>query len=109
MRFRRRDDTPSEIERVSQRIEVIDALLAAQREPERLLSICRAAASWDEAYQQVQAAFEVSGMQAHFMLDMRFAQQTVLGRQSMESERAELQAQLDRVITDERTNDVEGQ
>ncbi len=89
-------------------MKVIDALLAAQREPERLLAICRAAASREEARQQIEAAFEVSSMQAQFMLDMNFAQQTVLGRQSMESERAHLQTQLDRVITDERLNDVEG-
>ncbi len=88
---------------------MIDGILAAQRESERLLAICRAAASREEAYQQVEAAFGVSSMQANFMLDMRFAQQTALERQSIEVERTKLQTELDRVVAEGRRNDVEGE
>lgn len=89
--------TRFQLRRASDRLHLVDGLLLAMLDIDDVIAIIRSSDDVAEARRRLIEAFELTEIQANYILDLQLRRLTRLSRIELESERAELQAEIARL------------
>ncbi|MGI6153279.1 MAG: DNA gyrase/topoisomerase IV subunit A, partial [Christensenellaceae bacterium] len=86
--------TQFDLERAEKREHILQGLIIAVKNIDQVIKIIRAAKNTEEAKHNLMKAFDLTGVQAQAILDMRLARLTTLEVENLENEYREVVAQI---------------